>query len=246
MSLINDALKKAQRQRGDEPASEIAAAPAAGRVPRREKPPGFQTLLVRAAVGVIAVCAVIVTTVLLLRDDAPTQVATNPTPPKSESTANNPAPAPKPDSAGPIAEPIAPKVAPDPVPDVSLPSSDPALAPANTPAVTAPANPATTAPAVAANPGGPNLTLPPVGEPSPPIPAPATTVEQDKRILAYLSTLRVTGIRPSGADSKVLMNDRVYRLGDVVDYGLGLKLTGVAVQRLDFVDERGVAYVKTF
>ncbi|HYC70815.1 MAG TPA: hypothetical protein VEB66_06385 [Opitutaceae bacterium] len=229
MSLINDALKKAQRQRGDEPPADLPPGPGSGRVPRRDKPAGFPTLLVRLAIGVIAVCAVIATTVFLLRDK-PAPVAT--TPPPTAPVAAVPAPK---------IEPEAPKTEP------AAPKSDPAPVVATVPPATAPATPAVAA-ATPAPPGAgaavPNVTLPPVDAPA--IPAPASAKEQDKRILAYLSNLRVTGIRPSGADSKVLMNDRVYKLNDVVDYTLGLKLTGVAVQRLEFVDERGVGYVKTF
>ncbi len=57
MSLINDALKKAQRQRGGDAATDDApGAPPAGsaRVARREKPAGFQTILLRTGIGVIA------------------------------------------------------------------------------------------------------------------------------------------------------------------------------------------------
>lgn len=241
MSLINDALKKAQRQRGDEPAADLPPGPGGGRVARREKPAGFQTLLVRLAVGIVAVCAVIVTTVVLLRDD-PAPVAA--TPPKTEPVATNPVTAPKQEPVAPKVEPPVPKADPAPVvAAVTPPVSEP-----TTPAVTLPSNPPatapTTGPTTVANAGGPNLTLPPISS-APAIPAPSSAGEQDKRILAYLSTLSVRGIRP-GPDPKVLMNDRVYRPNDVIDYSLGLKLTGVVPNRLEFVDERGVGYVKTF
>jgi len=41
------------------------------------------------------------------------------------------------------------------------------------------------------------------------------------------------------------MNDRVYRVNDVVDRGLGLRLIEVQSGRLDFEDARGVRYTKT-
>jgi len=48
------------------------------------------------------------------------------------------------------------------------------------------------------------------------------------------------------ADGRVLMNDRVYRVNDVVDRTLGIKLITVAVDTLTFADPNGVVYVKHF
>jgi hypothetical protein len=71
--------------------------------------------------------------------------------------------------------------------------------------------------------------------------------KQDIRILTYIDALRVTGIRAAGgSDSKVLMNDRVYRVNDMVDYTLGIRLTRVAAEGLTFVDGNGTVYVKNF
>lgn len=56
----------------------------------------------------------------------------------------------------------------------------------------------------------------------------------------------MTGVRAAGADSKVLMNDRVYHVNDMVDYELGLRLTSVTTSALTFVDENGLVYTKTF
>lgn len=63
---------------------------------------------------------------------------------------------------------------------------------------------------------------------------------------AFLDRLHVTGIRSSGAESKVLMNDRVYRVNDVVDRALGLKLVKVSPDTLTFEDANGLTYTKTF
>jgi hypothetical protein len=54
------------------------------------------------------------------------------------------------------------------------------------------------------------------------------------------------GIRSSGTDSKVLMNDRVYRVNDYVDRILGVKLVSVSRDTLTFTDANGVTYVKNF
>lgn len=82
---------------------------------------------------------------------------------------------------------------------------------------------------------------PPAARPGPP-----AAPQQSRKILAYIDGLKVTGVRAAGSDSKVLMNDRVYRVNDMVDYELGLRLTGVATAELTFVDDNGVVYTKTF
>src|SRR5687768_9156673 len=59
MSLINDALKKAQKQRTGE-APPLASMPGVGgespqRIAKRAKPAGFDTLMVRAGIGIAVV-----------------------------------------------------------------------------------------------------------------------------------------------------------------------------------------------
>ena len=73
---------------------------------------------------------------------------------------------------------------------------------------------------------------------------PPAAPKQDYRILAYIDKLKVIGIRAAGGESKVLMSGRVYRLNDIVDYELGIRLTGVGATTLTFLDENGVAYTK--
>jgi hypothetical protein len=75
---------------------------------------------------------------------------------------------------------------------------------------------------------------------------PAPVAKPDARIQTYIEALRVTGIRASGTDSKVLMNDRVFRVNDIVERSLGLRLTGVAADRLSFTDENGMVYTRNF
>jgi hypothetical protein len=99
------------------------------------------------------------------------------------------------------------------------------------------------------------VTAPPFAPPAPSAvttpavtrpPTPSLAVERNPRIVAYVEALRVAGIRPSDTDPRVLMNDRVFRLNDVVDRNLGLRLTAVEAQRLVFTDEAGVDYEKRF
>jgi hypothetical protein len=46
--------------------------------------------------------------------------------------------------------------------------------------------------------------------------------------IQYLDNIKVAGIRASATDAKVLMNDRVYRIGSVVSGEMGLRLVGIA------------------
>ena len=65
-------------------------------------------------------------------------------------------------------------------------------------------------------------------------------------ILSYSETAKVTGVRASATDPKVLMNNRVYRLNDIVDSGLQLKITAISSRELQFTDSRGYVYTKVF
>lgn len=72
------------------------------------------------------------------------------------------------------------------------------------------------------------------------------TARSDPRIQIFVDSVRVAGIRFSGSESKVLMNDRVYRVNDVIDRSLNIRLQQVAPDYLTFVDANGVTYVKNF
>ena len=65
-------------------------------------------------------------------------------------------------------------------------------------------------------------------------------------VLDYLERARVAGIRVSETDPKVLMNNRVYRLNEVVDRDLQLRVIHIAPRELRFEDPSGHIYRKTF
>jgi hypothetical protein len=90
------------------------------------------------------------------------------------------------------------------------------------------------APAPATEPAAVTLTVP-VRAPRP-----------DDRIPAYLESLRVAGVRILSSDSRVLLNDRVFRVNDTVDRGLGLKLLEVRQGTLVFEDAQGFKHEKRF
>ncbi|HEX2099119.1 MAG TPA: hypothetical protein VHF69_00565 [Candidatus Synoicihabitans sp.] len=255
MSLINDALKKAQKMRQQEPAAPApdaappaAAAPApaaaaaplpppARPTPAFSVPPALQRhrrsnrpLVITLLLGTSIALAVLVF-LYVSGDQRPAGMAPAPRPviepapvvtsPASASARTEPTPT----TAADTSRTNAPVVTA--APEVSFPAATPAVSP---PAIS-PA-PVTPAPIVTA----------PV-EPAPVEPVPAGP---DPRILDYLERLRITGIRPSATDPKVLMNDRVYRLNDVVDRSLGLRITGIVPGGLTFTDARGETYEKNF
>lgn len=223
MSLINDALKKAQRQRtGDHSPTSQPPMPGGGPVPTRpaRTSNGFNPQLLLIGAGALLGLAIAGGTVFFLRDNrstsapvavapvedaAPTKVAAEPpaalTPPTTS-------------AAAPKAEPtVVTKT--EPMPE--------ATAPVATPPVVAAASESTAAK--------------PAAEP----PAPSL------RMIEAIEAFRVAGIRASaGSDAKVLMNDRVFRLGDTVDHALGIKLTGVTASSLTFRDTSGATYTRNF
>jgi len=233
MSLINDALKKAQRQRTVDAAGVAPPMPGESgtRVTRRGKPLASQLVLLIVAASAVLVVISVVATVYLLRE--PSTPATTPTLVQNSQPAGQiPAP---PDSSPvspvvfiPLAPPTDTPVAQIPEP-VSLPAPASTTLPAAPPVVNTPPP----APVVA-------IQTEPASRPV----APAGDVP-DERILDYIDRLHVLGVRSSGSDSRVLMNDRVYRVNDVVDRGLGLRLIEVQSGRLDFEDARGMRYTKT-
>ncbi|WP_221033006.1 hypothetical protein [Actomonas aquatica] len=68
----------------------------------------------------------------------------------------------------------------------------------------------------------------------------------NEAVLRYLERSRVTGVRVSATDPKVLMNDRVYRLEDVVDRDLQLRVIAITDRELQFRDPQGFVYTKRF
>ena len=83
--------------------------------------------------------------------------------------------------------------------------------------------------------------------PEPPKPtAPAVARKLEPRAINFVNSIRVAGIRASASDSKVLMNDRVYRIGDTVEAEMGLKLTGITPNSLTFEDENGGKFTRNF
>jgi len=258
MSLINDALKRAARQRQADQAG--YAPPVPGQtggghaVTHRGKPLGSQALILIVAGAAALIVVSVVITVYLLRDDPAPRPT--PLPPAAPIVATTAQTAPATDTAPQVVLQIPPSgpaptetVAAEPKPQPTPPTTTPVAqeivttpAPAAGVPVSTPAQPAAT---TAAQP------LAPTAGPAQPSPAAASTpapvapaVTPDQQVLVYLDNLRIMGVRFSGLDSKVLIGDRVYRINDVIERNFGLKLVEVQPDRLYFVDARGVTYAK--
>lgn len=265
MSLINEALKKAQRARVEEQAgSDVPATPGGPvRIAKRSRAKSANTMvLLGAGALVLVVLSVVVTVYLVNRPNPPTStVATAaPTPPQVDAPNTSAAPIPpsaaKPPTAVPETTPAASSVPvaasanPSPLAEAKTPPSSAAPNSSPTPPAAATPLPAlANAPAVA-----PSAPTPAVPTPTPKLestsaaPAsPATgsaNAKPDERVAAFVDAIRVTATR--AAEGRVLMNDRVYRINDIVERTLGVRLTKVAIDSLTFTDANGVTYVKYF
>ncbi|MBM3842116.1 MAG: hypothetical protein FJ397_02440 [Verrucomicrobia bacterium] len=256
MSLINDALKKAQRDR-DPLAPTAALGPGGAGRSRPRTPARHWLLLLGSGALVLVVLSVAFTLFWTTPDTPPRKAATAAPAARPASPAPTPAPAPAIVPVLPAARPAPAEVPPAAIATPAVPPA-PAVAAAaasSTPTAT-PARPE--APAAAATPPEPETatspapatpaTATPAPAPSPVSPtaaaAPATPPRPDEKVAAYIGTLRVAGVRALGKESRVLINERVYRVNEVIERTLGIRLVQVEPGSLHFVDGRGVTYVK--
>ncbi|HEY9250356.1 MAG TPA: hypothetical protein VIO38_14550, partial [Rariglobus sp.] len=79
-----------------------------------------------------------------------------------------------------------------------------------------------------------------------PVPVKPVAPTANPRVYEFLETLHVAGIRVSDTDPKVIMNDRVFRLNDLVDRATQLRLLRVDSSSLIFIDAGGFEYRKNF
>ncbi|HTJ78212.1 MAG TPA: hypothetical protein VL357_04385 [Rariglobus sp.] len=222
MSLINEALKKAQRQRTDIAPADLSSAPSttagspAPRIAKRRPPMPARTLVLLLVGGGLVLVTGGILTFVLLTIDSPAPVVAHA------------APAVHPDKVQPVVATIPPP-APSPV----------------APPVPAPVKPVevATAPAPVVAPV-PEIVVPRPAVITPPQPvAPAKPVA-NPAVNTFVDAIRVTGVRISGQDSKVILNDRIVRLNDYVDRSLGLRLTKITQTSLGFTDSSGFEYTK--
>jgi hypothetical protein len=271
MSLINDALKKAQKQRtGESPV--FSSLPNVGgetpqRIARRAKPAGFETLMVRAGIGAVVLLVVVIGGYFAFRSDSEErrQVADN------SNSAGGPVSAPavsQPSAVSPQVSGLSPQVSAPPsaapAPTFTLPVATQPTTPTSAPQVSLPGDRPGQTPGgqqtATARPPAPTGSDPRVSPFSPPsvstpqvsglrsqVSEPAKpALKLEPRAIEFIDNIKVAGIRASSTDAKVLMNDRVYRIGSLVDAELGLTLVEIAPNALTFEDQRGGRYTRTF
>ena len=219
MSLINEALKKAQNQRTVESTSvPLPYSSATGsvtsqqvRIAKRPPPLAARTLIGLLGGGLFGLLAVGVVSLFYFSasTDQPSAVV-------AKSPLAEPSVSPAPLQAK---HPI-PVITPsEPIISVSLPAF-----PGSSPSVVTP-------PAVVATP------------PSPP-PAPAVPTTNPK-ISEFIEALRISVVRATPTDPKVVVNGQVLRLNDWVDRSLQVRLVKIEASRLVFVDANGFEYIKS-
>lgn len=229
MSLISEALKKAQRMRTSEPVAGLSSGSGGGPISRRDHTRPTPPLAWIVAGAAVLVSVAVAVTVFFLRPAAPAlSLAKAAAAPAAANTS----------TATLVATPAIPT--PPKLPEVT-PLKAEAAVPANGEAVVPPPRSATPASA-SVRPSPPPSRLPP----SVPVPSVAGTAQPDPRIQAFVDAIKVAGIRSSGTESKVLMNDHVFRVNDIVDRSLNLRLIEVQADSLTFVDENSVVYRKSF
>jgi hypothetical protein len=215
MSLINDALKKAQNRHGESvPPSGLPGPVAIPADPRKGKAPFGKIALVAAGIALLSAAVSATVILLIVHKDEPT-----------------PTPIP---TATPSPRPIFPTAVTTPVSTTTVASVTTA-APATTPSAT----PVVTEAPVLSAPVAPAITPPP---PEPVAPA----IKLGARVQSFVDRLRVTSIRISDTGNKAILNDRLFRVNDLVEPSLGLRLTDIQASQLTFTDESGNIYVRHF
>ena len=224
MSLINEALKKAQNQRTVEltaapsptsPSATTGAQPQV-RITKRPPPLSARTLIGLIGGGVFGLLSVGVVSFFYF--SAPV------TPPAAVVT--------KPLASTPV---------------IKAPEAGVAQAAPNTPV--APPNRQIVTVSLPPIPGAAPTGFAPASfdtppRPTPP-PVPAAPVA-NPTISDLVEALRISVVRLTPNDPKVVLNGQVYRINDMVDRGLKVRLFKIEAARLVFSDVNGIEYVKTY
>jgi hypothetical protein len=274
MSLINDALKKAARQRAQEQEGDLASLIPGGGGRARERTPAraqSMVLIGGAAVALVVVSAVVTGIFLsgksgpkapaaLSQPSAQKEQAAEQPPPvavrvpqisvptalAARAPAEAPAAQTQPRSTAAAISPPAPS--PSPAVVVRVPESAPsatASAAAHDVQTQAKATPAPAAPAPAAPPPAAAAATPlPVA--AAPAPAPTAVQSLAERVQAVIDRIQISGVRYAGSDSKAIIDGHIYRINDVLDKALGIRLSKFDQDHLTFVDPTGATYAKSF
>jgi len=72
----------------------------------------------------------------------------------------------------------------------------------------------------------------------------AAAAKPSQDIIQWLSEAKISGVRISGSASKVILNNKAYSVGDTVNLVLDLKVMAIQETRILFVDANGKKYIK--
>ena len=269
MSLINEALKKAEQARAGG-LSETPVSPVAPVIAKRGRTIGTRTLVLLGVMVLLLVVGGGASLFWKSSEEASAAPQSDPVakakptarqdsastkPVSTPAVVSPPATAPAPRSEAPASSPPppSPSAAPPLAEAKSTPaSSPPAIIGTGTATVPAPPSPAGALTPASATPPAPLATASPSPAVAPP-PAPAISTapanaapRADERIAEHIDRLRILGVRSPGPEARVLIGERVYRINDVVDRALGLRLQSVAPGKITFVDAAGVTYTKNY
>jgi hypothetical protein len=216
MSLINDALKKAARLRAEEQADLVPPMPGGGRGRVARQREPIRTQTIVLIAGA-AVALIVVSAVI-----TGVLMTGKPAPKPIVAERSMPAPAP---TTPPL------KVAVQ-APTIQVPTPRLSPPPAPTPTPTAAPKPPEAAASVAQAPAA--------------VPAAQATQSHNEMIQGIVERFHISGARSAGADSKALIDGHVYKVNEVVDRSVGLRLVRVEPDRLTFADSDGGTYVRSF
>lgn len=220
MSLINQALKKAQHDRSTMPASNPVPESSAGmqRAPQTGARNNNTTLAVIAGFAVLIGLVAGLTVLLLSGSDS--------------------RPAPLAQAPSPQAVQAEPKPISDPRP-TELKTAEPSPAAQGKLAELAAAREA--AEAEAAKQREAELAAKAAAEEA----ARKAAAKPDPKIIDWLSKVKLAGVRiADNGESKVLLNNDAYGIGDTVNYSLGVKVLIIQEKRVLFVDRNDKKYLK--
>lgn len=245
MSLINEALKKAQTQRPGGTAPPLAG-PASGGPPHGQPPAGkrprsfiwgFLAALFVVGFVTIGLSSFFIWQILETDGEAPTG-----SPPATVELASaiveEPVPQPVQDPAQPAASPLTPDTAAPPEADSATPAAN--LTEEPPPPVDAPAQSTAPEPVEAIAEAPPPASPPPAGLSAPP----------DPRVIARLMELKIRGIM--GGGTKVLIHDtasgqtRAFEAGDSLEGPMGLTVSVIRSSSITFTDYAGIPHTKSF
>ena len=262
MSLINDALKKAQTDvvRGGPP-NPMAGSLAGAHVQPQKQSPLFKIAFLVLFLG----ASVWAVSLFLGSSDEPTAVvevaAATPTAaleaapeveslpaepivtvaPETPIVAEDPEVATTPETNPAV---VAPGQAETSAPVVST-SAPPAEASISSPTPAPVATPEPTAPAVAESTPTPTApAVPPAAEPMEAAPKPSTPQEVKDEIIYTLKQLEITAVMGEGSKARIISGGQIHRAGELIHLDLKIRFQGKKGKTLYFTDAAGEIYEK--